>query len=100
MSGDGQHAHAARSGRIGLTPAQFSRNNTGCVDTNQYFSCTWMRLWRVFIDHLIRPATAMHTDRFHLVVSLLSFRPVGHDATKLAQMSLYIRFRAWLSVLF
>jgi len=28
-------------------------------------------LWRVFIDQVIWTATAMDTDRFHLLVSLL-----------------------------
>src|SRR5690348_8273350 len=100
MSWDRQRASAPHFGLIGRRPGQFWRNDPRRIDANQHFSLTRTWLWCVFIDEPIWAATAMNTDRFHFVVSLLSFRQVCNDATKLAQISHYTLSRAQLSVLF
>src|SRR5260370_1071539 len=71
MSWDWQSTSTPRFRLVGVGPAQFRPNNTGCIDTHHYFSQIWTRLWCVFIDQVIWTATAMDTDRFHVLVSFL-----------------------------
>src|SRR5215467_7855414 len=79
-SGDRQGARAACRGLVGLVPLQFSGDDPCRVDAHQYLPWARMWLWCVFIHEVIWTATAMDTDRFHGIVSLLSFRSLCAQA--------------------
>src|SRR6266516_4471349 len=81
-----QCARVPRLGLIGHIPLQLVGNDPRRVDANQHLSCTCMGLWRIFVDQVIWTASAMQTDCFHVVVSLLLSRLVDHPATGLAYM--------------
>src|SRR6266516_3485045 len=92
-NGGGLHMceRVSRLGLIGHIPIQLVGNDGRRVDTHQHFSYTCMGLWRIFVDEVIWTASAMQTDCFHVLVSLLSSRQVDHPATRLAHMSQKIR---------
>jgi hypothetical protein len=62
-----------RFGLIGLRSCQFHCNDTSRIDAHLHLSLRRMWLWRFFINKPGGAATTMKTDRFDLVVLVLSF---------------------------